>query len=103
MKKRSKRVARKARPVRRVNPRSGMRLSPYAFGHSFGILSIIALVFYALMSWFAGYDPSIIYRQFPLRFSFNDWSILIGIVQTYVISYIGGWIFVRIYNKVLRH
>jgi len=104
---RSRRVRRSVAPRRvkrtvRASSNSGMRLSPYAFGHSFGILSVIALLFYAFMSWFAGYDSSFILRQYPLGFSFNDWTILIGIVQTYVMSYIGGWIFVKMYNKVLR-
>jgi hypothetical protein len=99
-------VRRKIRPVRRairavLTPRSA-RLNAYGFGHAFGIVSIIALLFYAVMSWFGGYNASIIINQYPLDFSFDDWTILIGLIQTYVLSYIGGWIFAKVYNKVNR-
>ena len=89
------------RAVRALMPR-GTKLSPYAFAHALGLISVIALLFYALMSWLGDYDPSIILQQYPITFSFNSWTILIGLVQTYVLSYIGGWIFVKIYNKSTR-
>jgi hypothetical protein len=78
------------------------KLNAYGFGHAFGIVSIIALLFYAVMYWFGGYNSSMIINQYPLGFSFDDWTIIIGVVQTYVLGYIGGWIFVKVYNRSLR-
>jgi predicted lysophospholipase L1 biosynthesis ABC-type transport system permease subunit len=74
-------------------------LSPYAFGNAFGVVSVIALLFYSVMVWFASFDVTVIISKYPLGFSFDDWTILIGLAQTYAMSYVGGWIFARIYNK----
>ena len=77
-------------------------LRPYAIGNALGIVSLLCLLFYAVMSWFSNYDASVIIQQYPIGFSFENWSILIGLVQTYVFGYVFGWIFTRIYNRSLR-
>jgi hypothetical protein len=79
----------KARPLLRA----------YAFGHALGLMSVVALLFYTIMVWFSDFNASIIIQQFPIKFSFFDWTIILGLIQTYVLSYIAGWIFVKIYNK----
>jgi len=99
-----KRTVRNIRRVARA-VRSGFgapRLSPYGFGQAFGIVSAIALLFYAVMFWLGDFDPSIIISQYPVSFSFEDFTIVMGLVETYVLGYIGGWIFARIYNKFAR-
>jgi hypothetical protein len=92
---------RAARVRRHVSSGEGgkSKLRPYAFGHSVGLISVIALLFYTFMAWFTDYNASIIIQQYPIVFSLNNWTIIIGLIQTYVLSYIGGWIFVKIYNK----
>lgn len=77
-------------------------LSPYGFGQALGLTSLIGMVLLAVVFWFGGYDASVIISQFPVEFSFDDWTILIGIAQTYVIGYIGGWIFAKLYNRHAR-
>ena len=79
----------------------GCGLRPYAFGHAFGIVSVLALILYAVMVWFGSYDGTIIINQYPLGFSFDNWTIIIGLIETYVLSYIGGWIFAKVYNSAL--
>ena len=91
-----------ARAVRSAFAPRSARLSAYGFGHALGIVSILALLLYAIMYWFGNFDASIILNQYPLGFSFDDWTIIIGLIETYVLSYIGGWIFVKIYNKASR-
>ena len=96
-----RRVVRGVRAAR-ASVLGGGTLRAYAFGHAFGIVSIIALLFYAVMVWFGSYDGSIIINQYPLGFSFNSWTLIIGLIETYVLSYIGGWIFAKVYNRALR-
>ena len=97
----SKSVARKA-PVRRNRGDAGLKFKfgEYALAHSLGIVSAIALLLYAAMSWFGSYDSSIVINQYPVPFSFSDWTIIIGLIQGYVLAYIGGWIFAKLYNKI---
>jgi hypothetical protein len=82
-------------------PRSA-KLSAYGFGHALGIVSVLALLLYAVMYWFGSYDASIVISQYPLGFSFSDWTIIIGLIETYVLGYIGGWIFAKVYNGASR-
>ena len=96
------RLKRASKSVRGVSLTSRNKLSPYAFGNALGIISVIGLLLYAIMSWFSDYTGTVILEQYPLPFSFNDWTIIIGFIETYVLSYIGGWIFVLVYNKTLR-
>ncbi len=87
-----------------VNQRS-LRVSseakfvPYAFGNALGLVSIVTLVVYAVLVWFGGYDAAAIVAKYPISFEFDDWTFIFGIVQTYVIGYIMGWIFAKIYNR----
>lgn len=76
-----------------------IKLNPYAFANALGLVSIIGMVVYGALVWFGGYDASVIVAQYPVSFAFDDWTFLFGIVQTYVISYVMGWIFARIYNR----
>jgi len=91
----------KIRTIRRVTGGSGHgnKFSPYAFGHAFGMVSVTAILFYAVMAWFSSYTGTVIIRQYPIAFSFFNWTIIIGLLQTYVLSYIGGWIFAKVYNE----
>jgi len=77
------------------------KLGPYAFGHALGMVSVVALLFYTVMAWLSDYSGNIIIQQYPLTFSFYDWTIIIGLLQTYVLSYIAGWIFAKIYNETI--
>ncbi|MCH7568922.1 MAG: hypothetical protein IIA87_05900 [Nanoarchaeota archaeon] len=98
-------VRKRRRVLRRIVSRAQTpiaKLSPYAFGNAIGIVSAIGLFFYAVMVWFGDFSGAIITSQYPIPFSFNSWTILIGLIETYVFSYIGGWIFVKIYNKTIR-
>ena len=79
----------------------GGRLSAFALGHALGIVSIVALILYAVLSWFSGFNSAIIIGQYPIGFSFNDWTIIIGVIEAYVIGYIGGWILAKVYNMTL--
>lgn len=79
--------------------KSHIKLNPYAFANALGLIGIITTVVYAALVWFGGYDASVIIAQYPVSFAFDDWTFLFGIVQTYVISYVFGWIFARIYNR----
>lgn len=106
---RASKSTRRSRPARRTRPktrsssvtgkRAAVGLSPYGFGHALGIVSAIALLFYAVMIWFGSFDSSLITSKYPLSFSFSNWTLLIGLIQTYVLSYIGGWIFAKVYNR----
>lgn len=89
---------RKKRSVRNLISRVS-KLRAYAFGHAFGLVSVIGLFFYGVMSWFSSYTGDVIIEQFPLSFSFNNWTLIIGLIEAYVLSYIFGWIFVQIYNR----
>ncbi len=76
-------------------------LRPYALGNALGFVAIFSLVMYAILSWFAGFTPAIITDQYPLPFNFDDWTILMGLVQAYVLGYVGGWIIAYLYNRSL--
>jgi hypothetical protein len=86
---------------KRVNESSKNKLNAYAFAHSFGIIGIISILFYALFVWFGEYNPALIVGQFPVGFEFNNLSFIFGVVQSYVLAYVVGWIFVKVYNKSL--
>lgn len=75
-------------------------LKPYALGHAMGMMSMIVLVFYGLFVWFSNYDFSFIVAKYPIAFSFYDWTFLFGLVQSYVMFYVLGWVFARLYNSV---
>ena len=91
-------VKKKKRVVKSSSSKSH-KLRDYAFGHALGLVSSICLLFYAVMTWFSSYTGEIIVEQFPIVFSFSDWTLIIGLVETYALSYIFGWIFVKIYNR----
>jgi hypothetical protein len=76
-------------------------LSPYSFGHALGSVSVFALLFYMAMVWFAGFPGSIIVQKFPLGFSFTNWTVILGLIETYAMGYVGGWIAAKIYNRSL--
>ena len=84
------------------NVTSKTKLGPYAAGHALGMVSVVAILFYTVMVWFSDYNASVIIQQYPLRFSFYDWTLIIGFLQTYVLSYVAGWIFAKIYNETIR-
>lgn len=85
----------------KVSHSSGFaKLKPYALAHSFGLVSALAIVFYAIMSWLGDFDASVIAAQYPIPFSFDGVSFIIGLLQTYVFGFIGAWIFVKIYNAI---
>ena len=78
------------------------KLKIYAFANALGIVSALALFFYAVMSWLdATYTGAVIIQQYPIPFSFNDFSLIVGIIETYVLSFIAGWIFAN-KDKSLR-
>ncbi len=74
-------------------------LKPYALGRAAGMSSIVILLFYGLFVWFSDYDPAFILEQYPISFSFTDWTFLFGILQNYVLFYVFGWIFAKFYNS----
>jgi uncharacterized membrane protein (DUF485 family) len=85
------------------HPKSSLKngdLRPYALGHAAGMMSILVLVFYGLFIWFSSYDPSFIIEQYPISFSFTDWTFLFGLLQSYVLFYVLSWVFARFYNSV---
>jgi hypothetical protein len=84
-----------------VTVRAGF-LSPYAFGNSLGFVSVICLFFYAVMTWFGGFSSAIISQQYPIYFSFSDWTLIVGLIEAYVLGYIGGWVLAKIYNRSLQ-
>ena len=61
---------------------------------------LLATVFYGLFVWFGDYDATFIVAQYPIAFAYNDWTFLFGLVQSYVLAYIFGWIFAKFYNSV---
>jgi hypothetical protein len=75
-------------------------LRPYAAGHAMGMLSMIVLVFYGIFVWFSNYESAFIVAKYPIAFSFFDWTMLFGLVQSYVMFYVLGWTFARLYNSV---
>jgi len=77
---------------------SGLR--PYALGHALGMLSMLMVVFYGLFVWFGTYDATFIVAQYPIAFEFTDWTFLFGLVQSYVLGYVLGWVFAKLYNSV---
>jgi len=103
VKRKVRKAARRAvRAFRSIGAPRISKLSSYGFGHALGVVSVVVMLLYAVMTWFGDFNSSIITQQYPLVFSFSDWTILLGLVQTYVLSYIGGWIFVKVYNKVAK-
>jgi hypothetical protein len=80
---------------------SKILLGPYAFANSLGLTALIFTLIYAVMAWFGDYDAQVITGLFPVPFSFENWSILLGVAQIYVFSYVFGWIMAKIYNKTL--
>lgn len=77
----------------------GSTLRVHAMAHSLGMISLIITIFYALFVWFGGYEGIYVARQYPITFDFNDWTFLYGVLQSYVLGYLVGWIFARIYNQ----
>ena len=75
-------------------------LKPYALGHALGMISMIVLVFYGLFVWFSNYESAFIIAKYPIAFSFYDWTMLFGLVQSYVMFYVMGWVFAKLYNSV---
>ncbi|MBS3081929.1 hypothetical protein J4416_03270 [Candidatus Pacearchaeota archaeon] len=86
--------------TRRVSEMRAGDLKPYASGHALGMMSMIILVFYGLFVWFSNYDPSFIIAKYPIAFSFYDWTFLFGLIQSYVMFYVLGWVFSKLYNSV---
>lgn len=81
-------------------PRS--RLDAYAFANAAGMVCSLIILFYAVMVWFGAFEGSIIYNQYPIPFTFNSISLIIGFIETYVMGYISGWIFAKLYNTFSR-
>ena len=75
-------------------------LKPYALGHTLGMMSMMILVFYGLFVWFSNYESAFLIAKYPISFSFYDWTILFGLVQSYVMFYVLGWVFAKLYNSV---
>jgi len=75
-------------------------LKPYALGHALGMLSMIVLVFYGLFVWFSNYQSAFIIAKYPIAFSFFDWTMLFGLLQSYVMFYVLGWVLAKLYNSV---
>ena len=91
------------RAVHDVHPKSSLKIGdfrPYALGHAAGMMSMIVLVFYGLFVWFSNYDSSFIIAQYPIAFSFFDWTFLFGLLQSYVLFYVLSWVFAKFYNSV---
>ncbi len=84
----------------KVNSESKTDLKPYALGHALGMMSMIVLVFYGIFVWFSDYESAFLIAKYPISFSFYDWTMLFGLVQSYVMFYILGWGFARLYNSV---
>ncbi|MGV8142282.1 MAG: hypothetical protein ACP5NS_01450 [Candidatus Pacearchaeota archaeon] len=86
-----------------THPKSELKVGdfrPYALGHAAGMMSMIVLVFYGLFVWFSNYDPSFIIEQYPISFSFFDWTFLFGLLQSYVLFYVVTWVFAKFYNSL---
>lgn len=75
-------------------------LRPYALGNALGLMSMIILIFYGLFVWFSDYETAFIIAKYPIGFSFYDWTILFGLLQSYVMFYVAGWVFAKLYNSV---
>ncbi len=85
------------------HPKSQLKsgdFKPYALGHAAGMMSMIILVFYGLFIWFSNYDPSFIMEQYPISFSFFDWTFFFGLLQSYVFFYVISWVFAKFYNSI---
>jgi uncharacterized membrane protein (DUF485 family) len=85
--------------IRKSSLQNYMGLRPYALGHALGMMSIIVLVFYGLFVWFSNYESAFIIAKYPISFSFYDWTLIFGLVQSYVLFYVLGWVFARLYNS----
>ncbi len=86
-----------------THPKSQLKIGdfrPYALGHAAGMMSMIVLVFYGLFVWFSNYVPSFIIEQYPIAFSFFDWTFLFGLLQSYVLFYVLAWVFSKFYNSL---
>lgn len=76
---------------------------PWALGHSVGIVSALFLFAAAFMSWVSSsYNADVLAVQYPIGFSVFDWTIIVGLIQTYVYGYIAGVILATFYNRALR-
>lgn len=95
-----------ARRISRRSINSGSKLKPYAFANALGILSAIMVVLVYIMSSLTSYNGQIIVDQYPLSGSLGiqatSFLMIITLIESYVLSYIAGWIFVFIYNKTNR-
>ena len=89
-----------SRDVRSVSAKSFTGLRPYALGHALGMIGLLMIVFYGLFVWFGDYDPSFVVANYPIAFGFTDWTFLFGLVQSYVLFYVLGWVFAKFYNSV---
>lgn len=76
-------------------------INSFAFGNAIGIVSLLALVLSAIMVWFSAWSGSVIIEKYPIPFSFNNWSIILGFIEAYVLGYIGGWIVAKLYNSTI--
>ncbi len=95
-------MKKRAMPNNQMRPNTYLKpgdLKPYALGRTAGMMSIMVLAFYGLFVWFSDYDPSFILEQYPISFSFADWTILFGFLQSYVLFYVMGWVFAKFYNS----
>ncbi len=90
--------------VRRVfRPTAQMMLGglrPYALGHALGMMFLFMTVFYGLFVWFGDYDPTFVIARYPIAFDFGDWTFIFGLMQSYVLAYVFGWVFAKFYNHV---
>lgn len=73
-----------------------------ALANTVGLVSALILVISAFFSWFSDYNADLLAVQYPIPFSVYDWTLIIGILQVYVISYLAGWVFARIYNSQIK-
>lgn len=92
-----KMVRRVFRPTAQMNF-SGLK--PYALGHALGMMLLFTIVFYGLFVWFGDYDATFIIARYPIAFDFSDWTFIFGMMQSYVLAYVFGWVFAKFYNSV---
>ncbi len=95
-----KTISKKVSTVKITEPKNF--LSPYAFGHSLGLVSAILMLILAVMAWFSDYNGYLITEILPVSFSFTNWTLIIGLLELYVLGYIAGWVFAGLYNKTAK-
>lgn len=82
------------------------RLSPYSFANAAGILSALAIVVVYLLSATSSYNGQIVVDQYPLSGSLGieatNFLMIITLIESYVLSYMAGWIFVYFYNRTQK-